>query len=75
MNPAGSLLIFNHRCWHRGALNHTDRPRDLITNAYARPVLTLEHLQVTRDGVLAYDEPRELLAVCTPRVREMLKAR
>jgi ectoine hydroxylase-related dioxygenase (phytanoyl-CoA dioxygenase family) len=34
--PAGSLLLFFHRTWHRGALNQTDTPRDLITNAYAR---------------------------------------
>jgi hypothetical protein len=73
--PAGSLLIFNHRAWHRGAVNHTDRPRDLITNAYARPVLTLEHLQVNQDGAKEYREPRELFAECGPRVREMLRAR
>jgi hypothetical protein len=36
-----SLLIFNHKTWHRGtpAGNRADGPRDIITNAYARPAI------------------------------------
>jgi hypothetical protein len=72
--PAGSLLIFAHRCWHRGALNHTDRPRDLITNGYARRAV--DKVQLTSrgpDGVIAYREPRELMASFSPAVRDLLR--
>jgi hypothetical protein len=36
--PAGSLLIFNTRCFHRTALrgNRCDVPRDIVTNTYVR---------------------------------------
>jgi ectoine hydroxylase-related dioxygenase (phytanoyl-CoA dioxygenase family) len=36
--PAGSLLIFNTRCFHRTAPrgNRCDIPRDIVTNAYVR---------------------------------------
>ena len=48
--PAGSLLLFNHRTWHRGAMNQTDRPRDLITNAYARPEVHKTQLTKTLEN-------------------------
>ena len=36
--PAGSLLIFNTRCFHRTAPrgNRCDVPRDIVTNTYVR---------------------------------------
>ncbi len=53
--PAGSLLFFKHCTWHRGALNRTDMPRDLISNAYARMEVEREHLHTTQpDGSKRY---------------------
>jgi ectoine hydroxylase-related dioxygenase (phytanoyl-CoA dioxygenase family) len=72
--PAGSLLVFAHRCWHRGALNQTDRPRDLITNAYARRAIDKVHLfSRQHDGQEAYATPRELLARLSPAMRDLLR--
>jgi ectoine hydroxylase-related dioxygenase (phytanoyl-CoA dioxygenase family) len=74
--PAGSLLIFAHACWHRGALNQTDRPRDLITNAYARREIDKSHLTTKQpDGTVAYaPPPPDLLARLGPAVRDLLRA-
>jgi hypothetical protein len=55
--PAGSLLLFNHRTWHRGALNATARPRDLITNAYARPEIGKVQLTTPVNGKNARYHP------------------
>jgi hypothetical protein len=71
--PAGSLLLFNHRTWHRGAMNETDKPRDLITNAYARREIDKVQLTTTMDdGTQRYVEPAALWPVCSPAVRQML---
>ena len=74
--PAGSLLFFNHHTWHRGALNATDTPRDLITNAYARP--EIEKVQLTTpqpDGSQVYVECRDLLVEASPLLRQLLRDR
>ena len=73
--PAGSLLLFFHRTWHRGAFNQTDTPRDLITNAYA--VRAIEKVQLTTP--LADEDDRylsceDLLAVSSDAMRLMLRA-
>jgi ectoine hydroxylase-related dioxygenase (phytanoyl-CoA dioxygenase family) len=74
--PAGSLLLFNHRTWHRGRLNQTDTPRDLITNAYARPEIDKVQLTVKReDGAEAYEERSDLLAACSDTIRMLLRTR
>ncbi len=74
--PAGSLLIFNNRTWHRGRANGTDRARDLITNVYALPAVEkVQILTAQADGTQRYVEPERLLGVGSERVREMLKAR
>ena len=71
--PAGSLLIFSHRTWHRGAFNHTDRPRDLITNAYARREVDKVQLTTKQaDGSEAYVPCRELLNDPDPLVQQLL---
>ena len=71
--PAGSLLFFNHHTWHRGALNNTDTPRDLITNAYARPEIEKSQLTTSQpDGSQLYIECEELLAEASPLLRQLL---
>ncbi len=70
--PAGSLLFFNHRTWHRGARNETETPRDLITNAYARPeVLKAQVTTKQADGSEKYVPWDDLLKECSP-LRKML---
>jgi hypothetical protein len=73
--PAGSLLLFAHRCWHRGALNHTDRPRDLISNAYARRVIDKVQLYAPQpDGQQAYREPLAQMTRFSPTMRDLVRA-
>jgi ectoine hydroxylase-related dioxygenase (phytanoyl-CoA dioxygenase family) len=72
--PAGSLLFFNHRTWHRGAPNRTDRPRDLITNAYARgPVIGSQITTKIADGSMKYVPPTDLLPRYSPTLRALLE--
>ena len=74
--PAGSLLLFNHRCWHRGAENHTDNPRDLITTAYALPMIEKSHLTVKdAGGREAYAEPAEVIRAGSDATRMLYRAR
>lgn len=71
---AGSLLIFSHYTWHRGAQNHLEQPRDLITNAYARPEIEKRHLLSPREGGEdIYILPTELLASASPTMHHLLK--
>lgn len=74
--PAGSLILFNHRTWHRGARNATGTPRDLITNAYARP--EVEKVQLTvkgEDGRERYAVPEGLLEDASPMLKMLLRKR
>lgn len=66
--PAGSLLIFNHKTWHRGtpAGNVTGTPRDIVTNAYSRPDCVQWKPQLLQPGAGEgarpfYEEPGGLL--------------
>ncbi|MBI2193942.1 MAG: phytanoyl-CoA dioxygenase family protein [Planctomycetes bacterium] len=71
--PAGSLLIFNHRTWHRGARNETDTPRDLVTNAYARPEVGKVQLMSPKPGGgEAYVPCEVLLRTASPLTRQLL---
>lgn len=71
--PAGSLLIFSHRTWHRGQPNTTDRPRDLITNAYARrEVDKVQLLSKTASGEREYVRPANLIEQGSPMLRQLL---
>ena len=70
--PAGSLLLFAHATWHSGALNHTDRPRDLISNAYARPELKKVQLTTPVDGGGRYVQPDALLRPGGDMLRQLL---
>lgn len=72
---AGSLLLFNHQTVHRGRLNATSTPRDLITNAYARPEIGKVQLTVSpADGAAAvYQPPTELLAGNDPVLKQLLQ--
>jgi len=71
--PAGSLLIFNHRTWHRGAPNQTGTPRDLITNAYARREITKCQIMVKQaDGTEKYVPCAPLLASGSALLRQLL---
>ena len=72
--PAGSLLLFNHRTWHRGALNQTDTPRDLVTNAYGRPETGKVQVPTKLpDGREGFFPPPELLAACSDTLRMLLR--
>lgn len=74
--PAGSLLLFNHRTWHRGAPNTTPTPRDLITNAYARPeVGKVQILTKQADGSEKYAAPDALLVSASAMRRQLLRPR
>lgn len=74
--PAGSLLLFNHRTWHRGAPNTTSTPRDLITNAYARPeVDKVQILTKQADGSEKYVPCEPLLAGASAIRRQLLRPR
>ena len=71
--PAGSLLLFNHRTFHRGAPNNTALPRDLITNAYARRAV--EKVQLTTPqaaGGEMYMPCNPLLDDCSNVLRQLL---
>ncbi|MDA0839161.1 MAG: phytanoyl-CoA dioxygenase family protein [Planctomycetota bacterium] len=73
--PAGSLLLFFHRTWHRGAWNQTDTPRDLITNAYARR--EIDKVQLTssleNEGD-CYVPCEQLLKISSESIRKLLRA-
>jgi hypothetical protein len=74
--PAGSLIVFAHATWHRGAVNQTDTPRDLITNAYARRVIDKSHLLTPQpDGRDAYREPLAQMHRFSPAMRDLLRER
>jgi hypothetical protein len=76
--PAGSLLIFNNRTWHRGRPNETEQARDLITNVYALPAVEkVQLLTVMGDGTQRYVEPGGLLAEAgtSGRVKGFLRKR
>jgi ectoine hydroxylase-related dioxygenase (phytanoyl-CoA dioxygenase family) len=74
--PAGSLLLFNNRTWHRGRPNQTDLPRDLITNVYALPAVEKVQLLTSPDGgAMRYVVPEGLLATGSEAVRELLRVR
>jgi hypothetical protein len=71
--PAGSLLLFNHRTWHRGAPNQTSTPRDLITNAYARREIEKTQLMTAcPDGSQAYIPCQALLDSGSQILRKLL---
>jgi ectoine hydroxylase-related dioxygenase (phytanoyl-CoA dioxygenase family) len=70
---AGSLLLFSHYTWHRGALNETDQPRDLITNAYARAGIAKVQLTTpSSDGTERFVPPEGLLSECSEIMRQLL---
>jgi hypothetical protein len=70
---AGSLLLFSHYTWHRGASNQTDQPRDLITNAYARPQVAKVQLTTpSPDGKEQYVPPEGLLTGGSEIMRQLL---
>jgi hypothetical protein len=73
--PAGSLILFSHRTWHRGAPNLTASPRDLISNAYARRAI--DKVQLTKKSAEGKDEyvaPDELLSRGSVMLRQLLHA-
>lgn len=37
MAPAGSILMWDSRLWHRAGVNYTDKPRRIITPIFTRP--------------------------------------
>lgn len=70
--PAGSLLLFSHATYHRGALNNTDTPRDLITNAYTTRAIDKVQLTVKVDGEKRYVPYKPLLAQGDAAVLQLL---
>ncbi len=72
---AGSLLIFSHYTWHRGANNTTERPRDLITNAYARPQVPKgEHVSIKgEDGVERFSPPTDVMSMLSAGMKRLLR--
>ena len=73
--PAGSLLLFFHRTWHRGAWNQTDTPRDLITNAYARRAIDKVQLTSPLENEDDRYVPCEaLIANASESIMKMLRA-
>ncbi|MCX5662703.1 MAG: phytanoyl-CoA dioxygenase family protein [Planctomycetota bacterium] len=74
--PAGSLILFNHRTWHRGGPNTTEQPRDLVTNAYARPEVEKVQILTPRgDGTEAYVPCEPVLAKASLMLSQLLRAR
>lgn len=63
--PAGTLILFSHRTWHRGRFNKTNQPRDLISNVYALEELDKYMLKLHGEGgKLLYDNPEDYYVPC-----------
>ena len=71
--PKGSLLLYDHRVWHRGTDNRTQTPRDLIQNCYARHAVDKVQIRTPQsDGADIYIPCSELLETGSDTLRRLL---
>jgi ectoine hydroxylase-related dioxygenase (phytanoyl-CoA dioxygenase family) len=63
--PAGSVIVFDGRTWHRGGANRSQRTRLAISPQYCQPWLRPQESQLLI-------VPPAAAAACTPRMRAML---
>lgn len=64
--PAGTVILFSHRTWHRARFNNTNLPRDLISNVYALEELDKYPLKLHGEGgKLLYDNPEDYYVPCS----------
>lgn len=71
--PKGSLVLYDHRAWHRGTNNHAATPRDLTQNCYA--LHAIDKVQIVtkhENGSSSYVPCTELLETGTDTIRKLL---
>jgi hypothetical protein len=70
--PKGSLVLYDHRTWHRGTDNHCDTPRDLIQNGYALHAVDKVQIRTPTDGGELYIPCDRLIDQGSETVRRLL---
>jgi hypothetical protein len=70
--PKGSLVLYDHRTWHRGTDNHSDRPRDLIQNSYALHAVDKVQLRTPTDAGDVYIPCESLIDQGSETIRRLL---
>ena len=71
--PKGSLVLYDHRVWHRGTDNHTDTPRDLPQNCYALHAVDKVQIRTPlEDDSETYIPCTELLETGSDTIRKLL---
>jgi ectoine hydroxylase-related dioxygenase (phytanoyl-CoA dioxygenase family) len=70
----GSLILYDHRTWHCSADNHTETPRDLPQNCYAR--FEVDKVQIKTpmpDETEEYILCKELMDVASDEIKKLLQ--
>ncbi|MEC8991843.1 MAG: phytanoyl-CoA dioxygenase family protein [Candidatus Latescibacterota bacterium] len=71
--PRGSLVLYDHRVWHRGTDNHSETARDLPQNCYALHAVDKVQIMTTcEDGAEIYVPCSELLESGSDTIRKLL---
>ena len=71
--PKGSLVLYDHRVWHRGTDNHSDTPRDLPQNCYALHAVDKVQIRTLQeDGSETYVPCTDLLETGSDTIRKLL---
>jgi hypothetical protein len=71
--PKGSLVLYDHRVWHRGTDNHSDIARDLPQNCYAlHAVDKVQIMTPSEDGPERYIPYEDLLETGSDTIRKLL---
>jgi hypothetical protein len=71
--PKGSLVLYDHRVWHRGTDNHAEIARDLPQNCYAlHAVDKVQIMTPLDDGSEAYVPCAELLETGSDTLNKLL---
>ena len=68
----GSLVLYDHRTWHRGTDNHCDTPRDLIQNGYALHAVDKVQLRTPTDDGEVYVPCDRLIDQGSETIRRLL---
>lgn len=62
--PAGTLMVFESRLWHRTGSNHSDNPRAALFGWYTKPIYrTQENWFLSLDAQVVDDASETLLAL------------
>jgi hypothetical protein len=71
--PKGSLVLYDHRVWHRGTDNRSETARGLPQNCYAlHAVDKVQIMTPSKDGSESYIPCTELLASGSDTIRKLL---